>query len=108
MEEKKNGAADGGQKKLTYEQLAQYASEVGQQNQQLVQRLRQMQAALDEREFNFASFYISMLFKVMEHPEMYDGKFVEWAAKEIQEALTSFKEAANGNGDDKVEKNDKK
>ena len=88
MEEKKKN-----QEKLTYEQLAQYAGELGQQNQQLIKRIQQMQVALEDRDFNYTSFYLSMLFKVMEHPEMYTDKFVEWASKEIETALKSFSEA---------------
>ena len=36
-----------------------------------------------------------MLFKVMEHPEMYNDKFVEWTIKHIEDALYSFDKAMN-------------
>ena len=94
------------QEKLTYEQLAQYAGELSQQNQRLVNQIRQMQEALEDRSFNYSSFYLSMLFRVMEHPEMYKDTFVEWVSKEIEDALTSFSEAAKADGS--VEEKEKK
>lgn len=88
MEEKKK------QEKLSYEQLQKTAGELYQQNQQLVQRLQQMQAALENRDFDYTSFFVSMLFKVMDHPEMYSDTFVQWASSKIEETLTAFDKAA--------------
>lgn len=77
-------------KKLSYEELQKTAGDLYQQNQKMLQQIRQMQDALERRDFDYSSFFLSMLFKVMEHPEMYDAEFVDWSAKHIQAALTSF------------------
>lgn len=88
MEEKKE------QKKLTYEELEKVAGDLSQQNQKMYQRIRQLQEALENRNFDYTSFFLSMLFKVMEHPEMYKGDFVDWCAENIQSSLTAFAEAS--------------
>ena len=80
-------------KKFTYEQLQKIAGDLSQQNQLLTQRLQQMQVALENRDFDYTSFFVSMLFKVMEHPEMYSQEFVAWAATQIEDILTSFSKA---------------
>lgn len=80
--------------KLTYEQLQKVAGDLHQQNQQLIQQIQQMQSALEDRSFNYTSFFLSMLFKVMEHPEMYSDNFVSWASGKIEEALMEFDKAA--------------
>ena len=76
--------------KLTYEQLQKVAGDLHQQNQQLVHQMQQMQSALEDRSFNYTSFFLSMLFRVMEHPEMYTDKFVSWASGKIEEVLVDF------------------
>lgn len=88
MEEKKK------QEKLSYEQLQKTAGDLYQQNQQLVHQLNQMQEALENRNFDYTSFFISMLFKVMEHPEMYSDTFVQWASSQIETTLTAFAKAS--------------
>jgi hypothetical protein len=35
-----------------------------------------------------------MLFKVMEHPEMYSTEFVDWSSKNIESALKAFANAS--------------
>ena len=77
-------------KKLTYEELNRAASDLYQQNQNLMARMSRMQEALDEKDFNYTSFFISMLFKVMEHPEAYSEDFLKWTVECIEGSLTSF------------------
>lgn len=93
MEEKKTTAQPKKQE-ITFDQLKQYYGELSQRYQQLAERNEQMRQALESREFDYMSFYLSMLFKVMEHPEMYEVEFTDWASKEIQDALRSFKAAS--------------
>lgn len=81
------------QEKLSYEQLQQIAGELSQQNQKMLAQIRQMQEALSNRDFDYTSFFLSMLFKVMEHPEMYSDNFVSWASGRIEGALMSFDKA---------------
>ena len=92
MEEKKQEAKK--PQEISFEQLKQYYGELSQRYQQLVAQADQMQQALQSREFDYMSFFVSMLFKVMEHPEMYNDEFTLWAAKEIEDALRSFKAAS--------------
>ena len=91
-EKKKQGQA---QEKLSYDQLKQMASDLYQQNQQLMARLR---------DFDVDSFLLSMLFKVMDHSDKYDFSFVEWTKNHIQGTLTSFVAQLEG----EVEKNEDK
>ena len=83
------------QKKLTYEELKQKFGELHLQYQKLADAYQKAMGALNNRDFDYTSFFLSMLFKVMEHPEMYEVKFVEWASKHIQDALYTFDEMMN-------------
>lgn len=78
------------EQKLSYEQLNQAFCELHTQYQKLTQEYRKALEALNDRDFNYTSFFLSMLFKVVEHPEMYKEDFVQWATDNIQNALTSF------------------
>ena len=91
MEEKKKP----GQPKLSYDELAKRFGELHLQYQKLVTEYQKAMEALNNREFDYTSFFLSMLFKVMEHPEMYNDKFVEWTSKHIEDALYSFDKAMN-------------
>lgn len=91
MEEKtkKNGQ----QEKLSYEELAKNFGELHLQYQKLVAEYQKAMEALRNRDFDYTSFFLSMLFKVMEHPEMYADEFVSWTSKHIEDALYSFDNA---------------
>jgi len=64
-------------------------------NEQLVNRVKQMAAVIENKSFDYMSFFVSMLFKVLEHPEQYKKEFVVWAASKIEDALLSFDEQIN-------------
>ncbi len=85
-------------KKLTYEELNKVASDLHVQYQKLAAEYNKAMEALRNRDFDYTSFFVQMLFKVMEHPEMYSEEFVKWASKNIEDALMSF--AANFKGGD--------
>lgn len=91
MEEKKN-AQGKAPEKMSYEDLARVANELSVQNKDLVKYVQQLQGALAENDFNRISFFLSMLFKVMEHAEMYSADFVDWSVKKIETALHEFDE----------------
>lgn len=80
------------QQKLSYEELTKRFDELYIQYQKACQHIQAMQRALDEKSFNEASFFVSMLFNVMEHPEMYTDDFVKWASEHIETALRTFAE----------------
>lgn len=103
MEEKKNPAQPKKQQEITFDQLKQYYGELSQRYQQLAEQNEQLRRALEDQQFNYMSFYLSMLFKVMEHPEMYSEDFVAFATKEIEDALRSFKVASEQGADAKTE-----
>ena len=92
MEEKNK---KGQPEKLTYEELAKNFGELHLQYQKLVQEYQKAMQALNNRDFDYTSFFLSMLFKVMEHPEMYTEAFVDWTSKHIEDALRSFDNAMN-------------
>lgn len=89
MEEKKNQEPQ----KLSYEELNKAASELHMQYQKLSAEYQKAMEALRNRDFDYTSVFMQMLFKVMEHPEMYTDKFVKWASENIEAALTSFAES---------------
>ena len=89
MEEKKKP----GQEKLSYEQLAKNFGELHLQYQKLYAEYQKAMEALNNRDFDYSSFFLSALFRVMEHPEMYNDKFVEWASKHVEDALYAYDKA---------------
>jgi len=82
MEEKKTKAGQA-QEKLSYDKLKQMASDLYQENMKLRNQLQN---------FDTTSFLLSMLFKVMDHADLYDFEFRDWTKKNIQAALTGFME----------------
>lgn len=96
MEEKKKE-----QKKLSYEELQKLAGDLSQQNQKMYNEILRLHKALEAKDFDYSSFFLSMLFKVMEHPEMYTDDFVSWASKQIESALTAFAEAITNKSEEK-------
>ena len=105
MEEKKNGQAARSEQpqKLTYEQLAQKFGDLHLQYQKLQDAYVKAMDALNNRDFDYTSFFLSMLFKVMEHPEMYTDTFVTWASKKVEDAMYTFDKAMNGQPEQKDE-----
>ena len=85
MEKEKN-------QKLSYEELSKAASDLHMQYQKLFAEYQKAMEALRNRDFDYTSFFLSALFRVMEHPEMYKEEFVQWAATNIENALTTFSE----------------
>ena len=79
-------------KKLSYDELNKAASELHVQYQKLLAEYQKAMQALQSRDFDYTSFFLQMLFKVMEHPEMYKDDFIKWASENIEGALTSFAE----------------
>ena len=97
MEEKKTGQ----QEKLTYDELKQKFGDLFAQYQKLSAEYQRAMEALNARDFDYTSFFLSMLFKVMDHPEMYADSFVNWASKKIEDALYSFDKAMTGQPEEK-------
>lgn len=88
-EKKKNGQPE----KLSYDELKQRFGDLFGQYQKLSAEYQRAMEALNNRDFDYTSFFLSMLFKVMEHPEMYSEEFVSWASKHIEDALYAFDNA---------------
>lgn len=105
MEEKKNQQA----KKLSYEELNKAASDLYVQYQKLVGEHQKALQALKDRDFDYTSFFIQMLFKAIEHAEMYSSEFIKWAVENVESILTGFAEgykAGKEEGEAKEEKTD--
>jgi len=88
-EKKKNGQPE----KLSYDELKQRFGDLFGQYQKLSAEYQRAMEALNNRDFDYTSFFLSMLFKVMEHPEMYTSDFITWTAGKIMDALYSFDKA---------------
>lgn len=80
-------------KKLTYEELSAKFNDLWQQYEKLVGLHRQALAQLNDQSFNVMSFYLNMLFKVMEHPNRYPEKFLNWTSRNIQSMMHSLEES---------------
>lgn len=96
MEEKKN-------QKLSYEELEKVVSDLHVQYQKLMAEYQKCIKALNDRDFEYTSFFLGALFRVMEHPEMYNDEFVKWASENIEAALTSFAENAKKEAEKEAE-----
>lgn len=101
MEEKKKKQEQ--PEKLSYEELAKNFGDLHLQYQKLVAEYRKAMEALNNRDFDYTSFFLSMLFKVMEHPEMYNEEFVTWTSKHIEDALYAFDNAMKQQPENKNE-----
>lgn len=88
-EKKKNGQPE----KLSYDELKQRFGDLFGQYQKLSAEYQRAMEALNNRDFDYTSFFLSMLFKVMEHPEMYTEEFCKWTSEHIMDALYSFDNA---------------
>lgn len=80
-------------KKLSYDELKAKFAELYQQYQKLASEYQKALAALQERDFNYISFFLSMLFKVTEHSELYSAEFITWVIENIEASLRSFDES---------------
>lgn len=80
-------------KKLSYDELNQVASDLHVQYQKLMTEYRKVTEALSNRDFEYTTAYLQMLFKVVEHPEMYRETFVDHTTTEIETLLMAMSEA---------------
>lgn len=97
------------QKKLSYEELSKSLSDIHVQYQKLMAEYRKAVEALQARDFEYTSFFLQMLFKVLDHPELYKDEFVQWCVDNIQSALTTFAESikpAEGENSEKEKNNE--
>lgn len=58
--------------------------------------------------FDYLSFFLSMLFKVMEHPNRYPEGFIVWCSKHIQRLLTTFESELREVPDEEQERKERK
>lgn len=86
MEEAKNKE----QEKISRAELARALDQAQASNDMLVERVKQLSAELQRRDFDFSSFFLSSLFRVLEHPEMYSDEFPKWCADQVEEAMKTF------------------
>lgn len=96
------------QHKLTYGELAQKFNELDLQYRKLMKAYQNAMAQLNDNAFNYTSFFVSMLFKVMEHPEQYKPEFVKWASENIMGSLTTFAQSFASQEENQNTKDDAK
>lgn len=85
MEEKKKPE---GQQKLSREEIIQKFNELLADYQKLQ---RQYQGAIEAlNNIDATSFFLNYALKVMEHPELYNDKFVNLCSEKIEFILTRF------------------
>lgn len=103
MGESKVNAANAAQERvspLTREELKANLDELTIQYRKAVDYIQQLREELQKRDFDYSSFYLSMLFKVMENASAFSQEFVTNCASEIENALTSFHQAiSEGEGE---------
>ena len=74
--------------KLTYEELNDALADVTTNYNKLMGKYREAVNALNQ--FDFTAFFLDKLFRVLEHPNRYDEKFVRWCTENIQAAMYGF------------------
>lgn len=99
--EENNVKKNEGQEKISYDQLKNYYAELRAQYDKAMAHIQELHQALDSREMT--SFALTSMFKVMEHPNRYNEKFVNWCASNIQASVTAMVEAINASGEEKKE-----
>lgn len=87
-------------KKLTYEQLSKALNDIHLQYNKLMAEYQKAMEALRNRDFDYTSFFLTMLFKVMDHPDMYNKEFVSWCSASIEAALTSFSDSMKSSAEE--------
>lgn len=92
MEEKKTKNEEKPQA-ISDEQIKVYYDELMQRYRAAVKHIEELEAALSDRSFEMTSFTLNSLFRVMEHPNRYEDKFVNWVSKNIQGYITSLIES---------------
>lgn len=95
-------------KQLSYDELKQVASDLHVQYQKAIAHIQKLEAMLDDTRFNQTSFFVSMLFKVLEHPEHHADEFVKWTVETVEAAMKSFGEVVAGTkgADEKAKENE--
>lgn len=80
--------------KLSYAELAKKFGELFQNYQELSNRYTQALDALNQRDFEYTSFFLTTLFRVMDHSEQYKPEFVDWVKANIESMLVTFANTA--------------
>lgn len=107
MEEKKKPAdfkPKAGAPTLNIEELKQKLSEFAMDNKRLSQQLAKAEEYIAGMQTQNLFTYVSFLFKVMEHAEMYTPEFVEQCVTDVQVIMTELHklntpETKEGDGD---------
>lgn len=84
------------QKKLSYEELNNIASQLSQQNQQLYAQLQKVNMTNAFKRLDY-------LFKVIENGAMFNPEFLNNCISEIEESLTIREEDTEDNKDSEIE-----
>lgn len=96
--------------KLSYEELNKAASELHVQYQKLLTEYQKAMSMLQAKDFEYMSFFLQMLFKVVDHSEKYSADFSVWAIENIENMMTQLAAATQKNleseDEPKAESND--
>lgn len=76
--------------KLSYEELAQALTNTQLQCKKLSEAYQQAMMELNARSFDATGFFLTMIFKALEHPDLYTDSFVKWATQAVEGVLISF------------------
>lgn len=90
--EKKSGAGQQPNKKLTYEQLEAYANQMTGQMQQMQHKMMQMNNALQQANRQNLYQEIHFGFKVLEFADRFNPDMVAKVVKKLEEVLTPVEE----------------
>lgn len=90
-----------GQQPLSMEELKRYYGELSQQYQRAVNHIQELEDALADKGFEQLSFFLSMLFKVMDHPELYTDAFQKWSRDSIESMMVSLSESLRNSAQEK-------
>ena len=74
--------------KLSYDELKNNFDNLMMQYQKLMGEYRQAIDSLNQ--LDYTQFFLGLLFRVMEHPNRYNEKFVNWCSANIEGAVQAF------------------
>ncbi len=84
---------------LSYEELKNAASDIHMQYQKLLNEHTRLLEVLNDRNFEYTQAFLASLFRVVEHPEMFTGSFVDKAVQLIEDILLSTADNMTIHGD---------
>ena len=107
LAEKKQQLDPAKPEKLSYDELRMRMGQMQQDLRQATMQLRQADEYISSLQTQNLFSYMSFLFKVMEHPEMYKEEFLDLCVEDIVSLMTNLHEIMNPKHEEEEDNNGK-